>query len=88
VARSALARGRKRDEARPAARILLLLGQPAAEQDQGVAHFVMRSAYGMALDERGGCLTERAGVDLLRNRLDPPIAIQLDGDGDPAAAGR
>ena len=70
------------------ASLVLLLRQPAAEDHHRLRYFFMRAADGMALDQRGRGLAESAGVHLLRDRADPAVIVELDGDGDAAAAGR
>ena len=48
----------------------------------------MIAADGVLFDQRGRRLAERAGVDLLREQLDAALAVELDREADPAAAGR
>ena len=64
------------------------LGEPAAERDQRLGNLVVGATDGVLFDQRGRGLAERAGVDLLRDQLDAALVVELDGDADPAAAGR
>ena len=48
----------------------------------------MRPAAAVPLDQRRRRLAEGAGVDVHRQPLDPAILVELDGQTDPAAAGR
>ena len=88
MAASPLARGLKRRETGPTARLVMFGCEPAAEQDQGVADLVMCAADRVPFEKRRRGLAERAGMDLLGNRLDAPVAVELDRYADPASAGR
>jgi len=48
----------------------------------------MVAPLAVTLDERRRCLPESAGMDLHRHMLDPPVAIELNAQRDPAAARR
>src|SRR5438067_5827722 len=88
VPRLALPRRRQGDDTRPAAGIVMLARQPAAQRQHRLRHLVMGSAAAVPLDQRRRGLAEGAGVDLQRQALDPPVCVELDGEHDPAATGR
>ena len=80
-------RGFERLKPGPVSRLVLLVRKPAAYGDQGIGNVGVSAADRVAFNQRRRCLPEGAGMDLLRDQLDPTLFVELDSDGDVAAAG-
>src|SRR5215218_4273155 len=81
-------RGLQIREAGPCAGIVTLPAEPGAQVEEGIRRFSVGPAAGVTFNERCRRLSECAGVDPLRDRLDPPVTIELHRQANATSAGR
>lgn len=87
MASSSRASGFKSRDARPR-ELVLLVGEPPAQINQGFGDLVVTSSDTVSFDERSRGLPERTGMNLHGEPLDATLVVELDGQADAAATGR